>query len=112
MVFLLYYLYYFGEVWVHKKNNGHGLHYVRYFAHYAEKPAHKKQCSVRLFKDWWTRRGSNPRPPRCERGALPTEPRARLAGMARLELAECQSQSLVPYRLGYIPKNHMILLSI
>ena len=22
---------------------------------------------------WWTRRDSNPRPPRCERGALPTE---------------------------------------
>ena len=27
---------------------------------------------------WWTRRGSNPRPPRCERGALPTEPRAQI----------------------------------
>ena len=27
---------------------------------------------------WWTRRGSNPRPPRCERGALPAEPRARM----------------------------------
>ena len=27
---------------------------------------------------WWTRRGSNPRPPRCERGALPAEPRARI----------------------------------
>ena len=26
---------------------------------------------------WWTRRDSNPRPPRCERGALPTELRAR-----------------------------------
>src|SRR4030066_703806 len=22
---------------------------------------------------WWRRRGLNPRPPRCERGALPTE---------------------------------------
>src|SRR5881296_2322290 len=22
---------------------------------------------------WWTARGSNPRPPRCERGALPAE---------------------------------------
>src|SRR5690242_5381997 len=22
---------------------------------------------------WWTRRDSNPRPPRCERGALPAE---------------------------------------
>lgn len=24
-------------------------------------------------KIWWTRRGSNPRPPHCERGALPAE---------------------------------------
>jgi hypothetical protein len=23
--------------------------------------------------DWWTRWDSNPRPPRCERGALPAE---------------------------------------
>ena len=27
-----------------------------------------------LLRDiWWTRRDSNPRPPRCERGALPAE---------------------------------------
>ena len=26
---------------------------------------------VRTMLLWWTRRGSNPRPPRCERGALP-----------------------------------------
>ncbi len=25
------------------------------------------------FEWWWSRRGSNPRPPHCERGALPTE---------------------------------------
>lgn len=30
------------------------------------------------FMIWWTRRDSNPRPPRCERGALPTEPRAHI----------------------------------
>src|SRR5207247_1522284 len=29
--------------------------------------------SVKLFRIWWTRRDSNPRPPRCERGALPAE---------------------------------------
>jgi hypothetical protein len=29
--------------------------------------------SVKLFKIWWTRGDSNPRPPRCERGALPAE---------------------------------------
>jgi hypothetical protein len=37
-------------------------------------PAH---CFVQgfafLLKNWWTRRGSNPRPPHCERGALPAE---------------------------------------
>src|SRR5262249_10343316 len=26
-----------------------------------------------LRKEWWTARGSNSRPPRCERGALPAE---------------------------------------
>ena len=31
---------------------------------------------MKLAATWWTRRGSNPRPPRCERGALPAEPRA------------------------------------
>ena len=30
------------------------------------------------FHFWWTRRGSNPRPLRCERSALPAELRARL----------------------------------
>jgi hypothetical protein len=29
--------------------------------------------SVKLFEIWWTRGDSNPRPPRCERGALPAE---------------------------------------
>ena len=33
-------------------------------------------CCTGLVR-WWTRRDSNPRPPRCERGALPTELRAR-----------------------------------
>src|SRR5882757_8143684 len=27
----------------------------------------------KLLKRWWTRGDSNPRPPRCERGALPAE---------------------------------------
>src|SRR5258706_13817164 len=30
-------------------------------------------CPGRTFEIWWTRRDSNPRPPRCERGALPAE---------------------------------------
>src|SRR6266850_6810399 len=29
---------------------------------------------------WWTARGSNPRPPRCERGALPAELAAHVSG--------------------------------
>jgi hypothetical protein len=29
--------------------------------------------SVKSFRIWWTRGDSNPRPPRCERGALPAE---------------------------------------
>ena len=29
--------------------------------------------SVKFFRIWWTRGDSNPRPPRCERGALPAE---------------------------------------
>ena len=29
--------------------------------------------SVKSFEIWWTRGDSNPRPPRCERGALPAE---------------------------------------
>src|SRR5512143_115416 len=29
--------------------------------------------SCRLLNNWWTRRDSNPRPPHCERGALPAE---------------------------------------
>ena len=28
---------------------------------------------AKLFEIWWTRGDSNPRPPRCERGALPAE---------------------------------------
>ena len=38
----------------------------------------KKKTPIGVFFFWWTRRDSNPRPPRCERGALPTEPRAHI----------------------------------
>src|ERR1700692_291848 len=30
-------------------------------------------CPGRTLEIWWTRGDSNPRPPRCERGALPAE---------------------------------------
>ena len=35
-------------------------------------------CIFFVNATWWTRRGSNPRPPRCERGALPAELRAHM----------------------------------
>ena len=38
-------------------------------------PARGGRC---VAVGWWTARGSNPRPPRCERGALPTELAAQL----------------------------------
>ena len=44
----------------------------------------QKQALWPAFGFWWTRRGSNPRPPRCERGALPTELRARIVGSRRI----------------------------
>src|SRR5205807_5974725 len=37
-------------------------------------PLKEKAClNSRLERSWWRRRGSNPRPPHCERGALPAE---------------------------------------
>ena len=43
-----------------------------------------KKTPAGVFFIWWTRRDSNPRPPRCERGALPTEPRAHIAVLLKL----------------------------
>ena len=34
----------------------------------------------RVFLKWWTRQGSNLRPPACHAGALPAELRARKTG--------------------------------
>src|SRR5664279_4938402 len=52
-------------------------------AHGSQRPAHShgdytglKQASEEYESNWWTRRGSNPRPRRCERRALPAELRA------------------------------------
>jgi hypothetical protein len=51
-------------------------------------PLREKAClNSRLEKSWWRRRGSNPRPPHCERGALPAELRPhRLKIIARRRL--------------------------
>src|SRR5215472_9081185 len=40
--------------------------------HGTNPPGDSKQDS-QVLKTWWTRGDSNPRPPRCERGALPAE---------------------------------------
>lgn len=43
---------------------------------------------------WWRRRGLNPRPPRCERGALPTELLPHLEGDHFLQFASrCQKKT-------------------
>ena len=49
----------------------------------SQRPAHSdgdytglKHKSKEYKSNWWTRRGSNPRPQRCERRALPAELRA------------------------------------
>lgn len=47
------------------------------------------------FVIWWTRRGSNPRPPRCERGALPAEPRAQIRQWP-------ETQALSPHGRGTV----------
>ena len=41
---------------------------------------------------WWTRRGSNPRPLRCERSALPAEPRAHVF----------KAEVIIPQRGGFV----------
>ena len=51
--------------------------------------------SIFVFKAWWSRAGSNRRPPRCERGALPAELLPRQAAICKwqnlfdLPLATC-----------------------
>ena len=51
-----------------------------------------------LLDGWWSRWGSNPRPPHCERGALPTEllPHARAALSATCQ--KMPSVSIAPGR--------------
>src|SRR5690242_21152909 len=38
-------------------------------------------------RQWWTRRGSNPRPPQCHCGALPAALQARVLGWVRASCA-------------------------
>src|SRR5712691_9724940 len=46
--------------------------YVRAVCCFAQKDIDVERHAV---KGWWSRWDSNPRPPRCHRGALPTAPR-------------------------------------
>ena len=47
-------------------------------------------------KRWWRRRGLNPRPPRCERGALPTELLPHLGGHYTLPVVSpCQKKLIL-----------------
>src|SRR5712691_2013749 len=46
--------------------------YVRAVCCFAQKDMDVERHAV---KSWWSRWDSNPRPPRCHRGALPTAPR-------------------------------------
>ncbi len=46
-----------------------------------------------LAEGWWTAWDSNPRPPRCERGALPTELAAHWASIVRI-CGHCRNCSL------------------
>ena len=59
--------------------------------------------SVKFFKIWWTRGDSNPRPPRCERGALPAELLAheQQANFSKGAVA-CQHAFYCPYDRNHI----------
>ena len=53
--------------------------------------------------NWWTWGGSNPRPHRCERCALPTELHAHLLHAANLTTAACQIRIGPLSQLSYTP---------
>ena len=57
------------------------------------------------FGLWWAVRGSNPRPPRCKRGALPTELTARCSRPPATALKEvwCPDRDLNPDDLRHTP---------
>jgi hypothetical protein len=69
---------------------------ARRFSRTIERAALWFDCrgSVKLQKIWWTRPGSNRRPPRCERGALPAEL------LAHVSLGV----KIIPYRVAAIPE--------
>ena len=52
---------------------------------------------------WWSRTGSNRRPPACKAGALPPELRPRVVGLGRLELPTSRLSGVRSNRLSYRP---------
>ena len=70
------------------------------------------------YRDWWSRTGSNRRPPACKAGALPTELRpqsdiayhvrtSRVVGLGRLELPTSRLSGVRSNHLSYRPESGM-----
>ena len=64
-----------------------------------------RRVGFRPIRWWWAVRGSNPRPPRCKRGALPTELTARCSRLlaARSHEVWCPDRDLNPDDLRHTP---------
>jgi hypothetical protein len=62
--------------------------------------------SSRHIRGWWRRRDSNPRPPGCKPGALPTElrPRLELVGLSGLEPLTSRLSGGRSNQLSYRPE--------
>jgi hypothetical protein len=73
--------------------------------------AHHAICVslLRCLVSWWSRTGSNRRPPACKAGALPTElrPRAQqqMVGLGRLELPTSRLSGVRSNHLSYRPRS-------
>ena len=63
------------------------------------------ECGRGSAGAWWSRRESNPRPPECHSGTLPTELRPHASAEATPPDSECQSTSCswpeIGWRVGY-----------
>jgi hypothetical protein len=62
--------------------------------------------ALSIFEIWWTRGDSNPRPPRCERGALPAE---LLAHEQRSNFSKRPGRCQSAISPGYIKKGCSLL---
>jgi hypothetical protein len=64
-----------------KRSEDHKTHLTLYDTKNGQAYAPPVSKRLRGAIYWWTARGSNSRPPRCERGALPAELAAQLVRM-------------------------------